>query len=55
MVAGLALVYVTVHNVALRAGLFGPTGSLSSSRPPLVVSILQIISLPAIPSEFWSR
>jgi hypothetical protein len=49
MLAGLALAYVSVHNVALTAGLFAPTGPLSSSGPPLVFSILQIISLPAIP------
>ena len=49
MVAGLALAYVTVHNVALTAGLFAPTNQSSSSGPPLVFSILQIISLPAIP------
>jgi hypothetical protein len=33
----------------LTAGLFAPTGPLSSSGPPLVFSILQIISLPVIP------
>ena len=49
MLAGLALAYVSVHNVALTAGLFAPTGPLSSSGPPLVFSILQIISLPVIP------
>jgi hypothetical protein len=49
MLAGLALAYVSVHNVALTAGLFAPTGPLSSSGPPLVFSILQIISLPGIP------
>ena len=46
MLAGLALAYVSVHNVALTAGLFAPASPLSSSGPPLVFSILQIISLP---------
>jgi hypothetical protein len=50
MVAGLALAYVTVRNVALTAGLFESSKPIYASRPPpLVVSILQIISLPAIP------
>jgi hypothetical protein len=49
MVAGFALAYVTVHNIAMTAGPFAPTRSLSSSSPPLVFSILQVISLPAIP------
>lgn len=49
MLAGLALAYVTVHNIALTAGLFAPTSRLTGSGPPLVFSILQIVSLPAIP------
>ena len=49
IVAGFALASVTVHNVALSAGPFAPTRTLSSSRPSPVFSILQIISLPAIP------
>ena len=49
LVAGLALAYVTVRNVALTAELFESSRPMSGSRPPLVVSILQIISLPAIP------
>ena len=48
MLAGLALAYVSVHNLALTAGLFAPASPLSSSGPPLVFSILQIISLPVI-------
>ena len=48
MLAGLALAYVSVHNVALTTGLFAPASPLSSSGPPLVFSILQIISLPVI-------
>ena len=48
MLAGLALAYVSVHNVALTAGLFAPASPLSSSGPLLVFSILQIISLPVI-------
>ena len=48
MVAGLALVGVTAQNVAPSAGLIDPTRPFSY-RPPLAVSILQIISLPAIP------
>jgi hypothetical protein len=49
MLAGLALTYVSVHNVALTAGLFAPTNPLSSSGQPLVFSLLQVISLPVIP------
>lgn len=49
MLAGLTLAYVSVYNVALIAGPFAPAGPLSSSRPPLVLSILQIFSLPVIP------
>jgi len=49
VLAGLTLAYVSVYNVALTAGLFAPAGPLSSSRPPLVLSILQISSLPVLP------
>jgi hypothetical protein len=49
MVAGLALAFVTVHNIALTAGPFATTSRSSGSGPPLMFSILQIVSLPAIP------
>ena len=43
MLAGLALTYVSVHNVASTAGLFAPTSPLSSSGPPLVFSMGSVV------------
>ena len=50
MLAGLALASVVLWNVAFATGLLAPTGPLSNPGQPLVFSILQIISLLAIPS-----
>jgi hypothetical protein len=50
MLGGLALASVVLRNVAFATGLLAPTSPLSNPGQPLVFSILQIISLLAIPS-----